>query len=77
MRHLFLHKELAIKNGISKKKAFVLKDADMLEISKHTAQQLYNKVNTDYIYIDGKGIGDIDDAVLRDRSELSKDGVLV
>ena len=77
MRHLFLHKELAIKNGISKKKAFVLKDGDMLEISKHTAQHLYNKVNTDYIYIDGKGIGDIDDAVLRDRSELSKDGVLV
>ena len=77
IRHLFLHKELAIKNGISKKKAFVLKDGDILEISKHTAQHLFNKVNTDYIYIDGKGIGDIDDAVLRDRSELSKDGVLV
>jgi len=77
MRHLFLHKELAIKNGVNKKKAFVLKDGDILEISKHNAQHLFNKVNTDYIYIDGKGIGDIDDAVLRDRSELSKDGVIV
>ena len=77
MRHLFLHKELAIKNGVSKKKAFVLKDGDVLEISKNHARHLLNKVNTDYIYIDGKGIGDIDDGVLRDRNELSKDGVLV
>ncbi len=77
MRHLFLHKELAIKNGIKKNNAFVLKDGDILEISKSHAKQYLNKVNTDHIYIDGKGIGDVDDAVLRDRGELSKDGVIV
>ncbi|MFB0900486.1 MAG: ribonuclease J, partial [Dehalococcoidia bacterium] len=77
MRHLFLHKKLAIKNGVKKDNAFVLENGDILEITKDKSILLKNKIDSDYIFIDGKGIGDIDEEVLIDRNELSKDGVVV
>ena len=77
IRHLFLHKKLAIKNGVKKDNAFVLENGDILEITKDKSILLKNKIDSDYIFIDGKGIGDIDEEVLIDRNELSKDGVVV
>ena len=75
-RHLVLHRELAISLGMPPEDAFVLTDGDVLEIDDDGAR-LGEKVEADYIYIDGLGIGEIDDFVLRDRQHLANDGLVV
>lgn len=75
-RHLVLHRELAISLGMPPEDAFVLTDGDVLEIDDDGAR-LNGKVEADYIYVDGLGIGGIDDFVLRDRQHLAADGMVV
>ncbi len=75
-RHLVLHRELAISLGMPPEDAFVLTDGDVLEIDDDGAR-LNGKVEADYIYIDGLGVGEIDDFVLRDRQHLAADGMVV
>lgn len=75
-RHLVLHRELAVSLGMPPEDAFVLTDGDVLEIDDDGAR-LNGKVEADYIYIDGLGVGEIDDFVLRDRQHLAADGMVV
>lgn len=75
-RHLVMHRELALSLGMSPDDAFVLTDGDVLEIDDDGAQR-NGKVSADYVYVDGLGIGDVDDFVLRDRQKLADDGFLV
>ncbi|MQC16697.1 MAG: ribonuclease J [Chloroflexi bacterium] len=75
-RHLVLHRELAIQLGMDEDTAFVATDGDILEITADGAR-LAGTVSADYIYVDGLGIGEIDDFVLRDRQKLADDGIVV
>ncbi len=75
-RHLVTHAQLAESVGVPEGNAFVLTDGDVLEIDEDEAR-LANRVPAGYVYIDGLGIGDIDDSVLRDRAHLGGDGVVV
>jgi len=75
-RHLVSHARLAESVGVPKGNAFVLTDGDVLEINEETAE-VVDRVSSGYVYIDGLGIGDIDQHILRDRAHLSKDGFVV
>ena len=75
-RHLVLHRELAKLLGMPDENAFVLTDGDVLEITEDHAE-VVGEVSADYVYVDGLGIGDVDDFVLRDRQHLANDGMLV
>ncbi len=75
-RHLVLHRELAIQLGMDGRDAFVLTDGEVLEIDEGGAE-VNGTVPADYIYVDGIGIGEIDDFVLRDRQRLADDGLVV
>ena len=75
-RHLVLHRELAIQLGMDERDAFVLTDGEVLEIDADGAD-VNGTVPADYIYVDGIGIGEIDDFVLRDRQRLADDGLVV
>ena len=75
-RHLVAHAQLAESVGVPKGNAFVLTDGDVLEIDENQAG-IVDKVPSGYVYIDGLGIGDIDQHILRDRAHLSRDGFLV
>ena len=75
-RHLVLHRELATILGMPEEDSFVLTDGDVLEITDDGAE-VVGKVPADYVYIDGLGIGDVDDFVLRDRQHLANDGMFV
>ena len=75
-RHLVTHARLAERVGVPPGNAFVLTDGDVLEIDDDEAR-LAGRVSASYVYIDGLGVGDIDEYVLRDRAYLSTDGVLV
>ncbi|MDO9445289.1 MAG: ribonuclease J [Dehalococcoidia bacterium] len=75
-RHLVMHRELAILLGMPPENAFVLTDGNVLEIEADGAG-FGKKVSADYVYVDGLGIGDVDDFVLRDRQKLADDGFVV
>ena len=75
-RHLVLHRELALLLGMPPEDAFVMRDGDVLEVSEDSAE-VVGQVPADYVYVDGLGIGDVDDFVLRDRQHLANDGMLV
>jgi ribonuclease J len=75
-RHLVLHRELAIELGMPEEHAFVLNDGDVLAIDESGAE-IVEKVPANYVFVDGLGIGDVDEYVLRDRLHLASDGFVV
>ncbi len=75
-RHLVYHSMLARKLDIPKGNIFILKDGAVLEISGEGARE-NGKVNSGRIFIDGKGIGDVEEMVLRDRLRLAHDGIVL
>ena len=74
-RMLKTHAQTGVKMGIPEKNTFVLDNGDVLALSKNNAR-FAGKVQAQNVYIDGKGIGDIGSAVLRDRKILSEEGLL-
>ena len=76
-RHLVKHRDLAIQLGVAEDDAFVLTDGDILEIDEDSAAISDEKAGSDYVYIDGLGIGDVDQILLRDRGHLATDGMVV
>lgn len=75
-RHKVYHATLAEKTGIPKANIFNLDNGDVLEITAETAAK-NGKVTSGRIYVDGKGVGDVQDIVLRDRRRLAHDGIVL
>jgi len=74
-RHMMLHARLvdSLNQGTE---SFVLTDGDVLEITAEGAD-FGERIQADYVYVDGLGVGDIDHVVLRDRKHLANDGMVV
>lgn len=78
--HYFLKEaeKLAIRDGFPKDNIFVLDNGSILEFARAKPPHLFpNKVATDYVFVDGLGIGDVSHVVLRDRQMLAADGMVV
>ena len=75
-RMLHQHRELAESVGIKKKNTFIIKNGDVVDIENETARQT-RIIPAGDTYVDGVGIGEVGDVVLRDRKQLSEDGMLV
>ncbi len=75
-RHLVYHSMLAKKLEIPKENIFIMKNGDILEITEDGARKGGN-VNSGRVFIDGKGIGDVEEMVLRDRLRLAHDGIVL
>lgn len=75
-RHLVLHRALACEIGVPEAAAFVVEDGQMLEIDPEGAR-ITGPVTAGRVFVDGKGIGDVGDIVLRDRRHLSQDGFVL
>lgn len=75
-RHLVYHTKLAEKLGIPKENIFIPENGEVLEITNEGAY-INGKVNSGRVFIDGKGIGDVEDMVLRDRHRLAHDGIVL
>jgi ribonuclease J len=69
--------KLAIKIGFLKENIFVMDNGNILEVQKRKAKILPKKVDTSYVMVDGLGVGDIGQVVLRDRQVLAADGMFV
>ncbi|MDO4170249.1 MAG: ribonuclease J [Lachnospiraceae bacterium] len=75
-RHLISNAGLAEDMGIPKENIFVLSTGDVLEVSKKKGE-VTGKVPAQGILVDGLGVGDVGNIVLRDRQQLSKNGLLI
>lgn len=69
-----VHGDMAIQTGVNPKNIFILENGDMVAINDHSAR-LAGHVQAGDVYIDGTGIGDISNSVLRERKILSDDGM--
>lgn len=75
-RHLAFHAQLAEKVGIPRENIFILENGDILEITEEGARK-NGKVNSGMVFIDGRGVGGVEDVVLRDRRRLAHDGIVL
>ena len=74
-RHLQANARLAEELGIEKENIFIMSSGDVLELDEDSAK-VVDHVQTGSIYVDGLGVGDVGNIVLRDRQHLSEDGIL-
>ncbi|MGH7798682.1 MAG: ribonuclease J [Candidatus Binatia bacterium] len=75
-RHLVRHRRLAQDVGIPEENCFILEDGDVLEMTANSAQKI-NPIQVGKVFVDGKGVGDVGDIVIRDRRHLSEDGMVL
>jgi ribonuclease J len=75
-RHLKKHAELAQLMGIPKENTFIISSGDVMEVSDQRAGVI-GKVPAQGIFVDGLGVGDVGNIVLRDRQHLSENGLLI
>ena len=75
-RHLMAQRSIAIEVGIPKENVFILSNGQVLEIDRDTAG-IAAEVQTGAVFVDGLGVGDVGNTVLRDRQRLADDGIVI
>ena len=75
-RHLVRHRRLAQDVGIPQENCFILEDGDVLELTAHNAQKT-SPIQVGKVFVDGRGVGDVGDIVIRDRRHLSEGGMVL
>jgi ribonuclease J len=75
-KHLKAQAKLAENIGMSKENIFILSSGDVLELGNDSAK-VTGKVPVGSILVDGLGVGDVGNVVLRDRQRLAQDGIIV
>lgn len=75
-RHLKANAGVARSLGIPKENVFIIQSGDVLELCDESAK-VVDKVHTGAILVDGLGVGDVGNIVLRDRQHLAEDGIII
>ena len=75
-RHLTAQKHVVEDLGIPKENIFILASGNVLELDANSAA-VTGSVHTGAIFVDGLGVGDVGNIVLRDRQHLSEDGIMI
>lgn len=75
-RHLMRHARIAESLGIPRSRIFVAENGQIIEVGKKKAT-LAGKVTAGRVLVDGLGVGDVGNIVLRDRKQLSQDGIII
>lgn len=76
-RHLKHHADLAVDLGIPRENTFVIGNGDVVEFNGNGSASIKERVTAGAVLVDGLGVGDIGDIVLRDRQQLASDGILI
>ena len=75
-RHLKANAKIANNLGIPKENIFIMHSGEVLELDENEAK-IAGKVHTGAILVDGLGVGDVGNIVLRDRQHLAEDGIMI
>lgn len=75
-RMLHQHRRLAESVGVTKENIFIINNGDIIDINHNVARQT-RKIPSGNVFVDGIGVGDVGNVVLRDRKQLAEDGMLV
>lgn len=75
-RHLKRHAQLAMELGMPSDNIFIAKNGNVIEFTKNSGE-MSQSVQSGNILVDGLGVGDVGNIVLRDRKHLSEDGLIV
>jgi ribonuclease J len=75
-RHLVRHRRLAQEVGLPAENCFILEDGDVLELTANSAKKV-KPIQVGRVFVDGKGVGDVGDVVIRDRRHLSEGGMVL
>ncbi|HEY8370949.1 MAG TPA: ribonuclease J [Thermodesulfobacteriota bacterium] len=75
-RHLVRHRRLAIETGVPPERAFLVHDGDVVSFEGGVGR-VAERVEAGRVFVDGKGVGDVERLVLRDRRHLAEDGIVV
>ncbi len=76
LHHLFSHAKLAEEMGMNRENILVGENGSVIELTRDSAK-IAGRVNAGVIMVDGLGVGDVGNIVLRDRRQLSQDGILI
>ena len=71
------HQQLVMEMGMPKENIFVMANGDVLEINRQGGKILPQAVQSGQVFVDGLGVGDVGNIVLRDRKHLSQDGLMI
>jgi len=75
--HLYNHAKIAVQTGLDSSKVFVIENGQQVLFSQGRGQILPSRVPAGYVLVDGSGVGDVGNIVLRDRQAMAKEGILV
>ena len=73
----WIAKKLAMTMGHAKENVLIPQEGDILEFGRSMRPHVVQRIETDQIMVDGLGVGDVGDVVLRDRKTLAKEGIMV
>ena len=76
-KHLKAQAKIAQELGMDKENIFILSSGDVLDLSEEAPAEVTGKVTTGSILVDGLGVGDVGNVVLRDRQHLAEDGIMI
>ncbi len=76
-RHLIAQKEVVKSLGYDNEHIFIAKSGDIIELGEEKAGITGRKVPTGAILVDGLGVGDVGNIVLRDRQNLAENGIII
>ncbi len=75
-RHLMAQRSISIEVGVPKENVLILSNGQVLEIDEDSAK-VTGEVQSGAVFVDGLGVGDVGNVVLRDRQRLAEDGIVI
>ena len=76
-KHLMQYRRLASELGYDKKSVIIPEDGEVMEFSRHAPPRVVDHLTLEDIMIDGLGIGDVGNVVLKDRQTIAHEGIVV
>jgi ribonuclease J len=76
-RHLVKHRRLAMEHGVAPERAIILEDGQPITFFEDGSIRLEDSILVEQVYVDGKGVGDVGQSVLKERQLLAGEGMVV
>lgn len=76
-KHIMQYRRLAMDIGYDKREILIPDDGEILEFRKGHAPRVVSKITLEHVMVDGLGVGDVGNVVLRDRQTIAREGIVV